>query len=36
MVVASTTVDADALGELVAKHTGDDVKGRLGFAHFKF
>jgi hypothetical protein len=36
MVVASTTVDASALGELVAKHTGDDVKGRLRLARFNF
>jgi hypothetical protein len=36
MVVASTTIDAEALGELVAKHTGDDVKGRLRFAKFKY
>ncbi len=36
MVVASTTVDAAALGELVAKHTGEDVKGHLRFAKFSF
>jgi len=36
MVVASTTVDAGALGELVAKHTGDDVKRHLQSARFKF
>jgi len=36
MVVASTTVDAAALGELVAKHAGEDVKGRLHLAHFRF
>ena len=35
MVVASTTIDAEALGELVAKHTGDDIKGRLHFAKLK-
>lgn len=36
MVVASTTVDAGALGELVAKHTGDDVTRHLRSAKFKF
>lgn len=36
MVVASTTIDAEALGELVAKHTGDDIKGRLHFAKHIF
>ncbi len=36
MVVASTTIDAQALGELVAKHTGDDVKRHLRFAKFRF
>jgi len=36
MVVASTTVDAAALGELVAKHAGDDVKGHLPLAHLRF
>ncbi|SDS56755.1 hypothetical protein [Opitutus sp. GAS368] len=36
MVVASTTVDATALGELVAQHTGTDVKGRLRFAKLGF
>lgn len=34
MVVASTTIDAGALGELVAKHAGDDIKGHLRFAKF--
>jgi hypothetical protein len=29
MVVASTTVDAEALGDLIARHTGDDVKRHL-------
>jgi hypothetical protein len=36
MVVASTTIDAAALGELVAKHTAKDVEGRLHFAKFRF
>lgn len=36
MVVCSTTVDAEALGELVARHTGDDVKRHLRSAKFKF
>ena len=36
MVVASTTIDAVALGELVAKHAGDGVKGHLRLAKFKF
>lgn len=36
MVVASTTVDADALGELVAKHAGDDVKGHLHLAQLRY
>ena len=35
MVVASTTIDAAALGELVAKHAGDDIKGHLHFAKLK-
>lgn len=35
MVVASTTIDAAALGELLAKHAGDDIKGRLHFAKLK-
>ena len=35
MVVASTTIDAAALGELVAKHAGDDIKSRLHFAKLK-
>jgi len=35
MVVASTTVDAGALGELVARHTGEDGKGHLRFAKLK-
>jgi hypothetical protein len=34
MVVASTTVDAEALGDLIARHTGDDVKHHLRFAKF--
>jgi hypothetical protein len=32
LVVVSTTVDPDALGELVAKHTGDKLKRHLRFA----
>jgi len=36
MVVVSTSVDAAALGDLVAKHTGDDVKRHLRSAKFKF
>lgn len=36
LVVASTRIDASALGELVARHTGDDVKARLHFAKFRF
>ncbi len=36
MVVASTTIDAVALGELVAKHAGDSVKRHLRLAKFKF
>ncbi|MBI2812751.1 MAG: hypothetical protein HYX71_00510 [Opitutae bacterium] len=35
MVVASTTIDAAALGELVARHAGDDIKGHLRFAKLK-
>ena len=35
MVVASTTIDPGALGELVAKHAGDDIKGRLHFAKLR-
>lgn len=35
MVVASATIDAAALGELVAKHAGDDIKSRLHFAKLK-
>jgi hypothetical protein len=35
MVVASTTIDAAALGELVARHTGDDIKSRLHLARLK-
>lgn len=35
MVVASTTIDAVALGELLAKHAGDDIKSRLHFAKLK-
>jgi len=36
LVVASTTIDADALGELVAKHAGDEIKSRLHFAKLKY
>ncbi len=35
LVVASTSVDADKLAELVAKHAGDGVKGHLRFAKFR-
>ena len=35
MVVASTTVDPEAIGELVARHTGKDVKGHLRFSKLK-
>jgi hypothetical protein len=34
LVVVSTTVDPDELGELVAKHTGDKLKHKLRFAKF--
>jgi hypothetical protein len=36
MVVCSTTIDAEALGDLIAKHTGDDVNRHLRSAKFKF
>lgn len=36
MVVASTTIDAAALGELVARHAGDDLKGHLHLAKLRF
>ncbi|HEY0863601.1 MAG TPA: hypothetical protein VGD97_05805 [Lacunisphaera sp.] len=36
MVVVSTSVDAATLGELVARHTGDDVKHHLRSAKFRF
>ncbi len=36
MVVASTTVDPEVLGELVARHAGDDIKGHLRFAQLRF
>lgn len=36
LVVASTTVDPEALGALVARHAGEDVKRHLRFAKFKF
>ncbi len=36
MVVASTTIDAEALGDLIARHTGDDVNRHLRSARFKF
>lgn len=32
LVVVSTSVDAHALGELIARHAGDDVKRHLRFA----
>lgn len=35
MVVASTTIDAVALGEFLAKHAGEDIKSRLHFAKLK-
>ena len=35
MVVASTIIDAAALGELVAKHASADIKSRLHFAKLK-
>ena len=35
MVVVSTTIDATALGDLVARHTGDEVKRRLRSAKFR-
>lgn len=35
MVVASTAIDGAALGELVAKHSGDEVRKHLRFAKFK-
>lgn len=36
LVVASTTIDARALSELVVKHAGADVKKHLRFASFQF
>jgi hypothetical protein len=36
MVVVSTTVDPAALGELVARHTGEGVRGHLRLANFQF
>jgi hypothetical protein len=36
LVVASTSVDPEALSALVAKHAGDDVKKHLRFAKFRF
>jgi hypothetical protein len=35
MVVASTTVDAEALGDLIARHTGDEVKSHLRFSKLR-
>lgn len=35
MVVASTTIDAGVLGELVAKHIGDEIKSHLHFARLQ-
>jgi hypothetical protein len=34
LVVVSTSVDPDALGDLVARHAGDQVKRKLRFAKF--
>jgi hypothetical protein len=36
LVVVSTTVDPEVLGELVARHTGDDVRKHLRFTKFRF
>ena len=36
LVVASTTVDAAALAELVEKHSADDLRGHLRFASLRF
>lgn len=36
MVVVSTAVDPDAISQLVARHTGDDLKRNLRFAKLKF
>lgn len=36
LVVASATVDAKAIGELAARHSGDDLKNHLRLAKFKF
>lgn len=35
MVVCSTTIDAEALGDLIARHTGDDGKRHLRFSKLK-
>ncbi len=35
LVVASTTVDPEVLGEIVAHHTSKDMKGHLRFAKLK-
>lgn len=36
LVVASTTIDARALGDLVAKHAGDKMHRQLRFAKFRY
>ncbi|MDB6164889.1 MAG: hypothetical protein JWQ83_29 [Lacunisphaera sp.] len=36
LVVTSTSVDASALAELVAKHAGEDMQGHLRFAKLRF
>lgn len=36
LVVVSTTVDGEALGDLITRHTGDEVKRHLRSARFKF
>jgi len=36
LVVASTTLDPEALSALVAKHAGGDLKGHLRLAKFRF
>ena len=36
LVVAATTIDARALGDLVAKHAGNDIKKHIRFAGFQF
>jgi hypothetical protein len=36
LVVAATTVDAQALGDLVARHAGSDIKKHIRFAQFRY